>query len=110
MNTSVIKSKKLSLKVYSALVHSSRLKQARLNIGFTQREVAGFLGVYESQFSLYENAKSEMPLHFIFTLAQLYGVSTDYLLGVVDVPASSVDRKLEKHELKLLKQKLLEFV
>ena len=58
------------------------LKEARLNAGLSQKEVAEQLGVAKSSYSLYESGKREPDVERIKKLAQILGVSSDALLGL----------------------------
>lgn len=58
-----------------------RLKQLRLHYQMTQRQVADIMGVERSTYTYYELGKSKPNIELIVKLAQLYNVSTDYLLG-----------------------------
>lgn len=62
------------------------LKNARLAANRTQQEVADFLGVARVTYARYEGGVHEPDLATVVRLAKLFGVSTDYLLGVTDTP------------------------
>lgn len=55
--------------------------------GWTAKEVGKRLGIAESTVSGYENGHRSPPLDLLVRFADLYGVSTDYLLGRTDHPA-----------------------
>ena len=59
----------------------AKLKKARLNTGFTQREVEQETGITQSNLTKYENGKLEPNLENIGILADFYGISVDWLLG-----------------------------
>ena len=59
-----------------------RLKESRKNVNLTQREVALKLGMTQQQYSRFENGVYELNYEQIVVLCQLYGVSSDYLLGI----------------------------
>lgn len=56
-----------------------RLKDLRKDNGFTQKEIAMYLGTSQQAYSRYEKGIQEIPLHHFIALAKLYGVSLDYL-------------------------------
>lgn len=58
-----------------------RLRDLREDHDMKQKEVAGILGIDQRVYSNYETGKREIPLHHLITLAELYHVSVDYLLG-----------------------------
>jgi len=57
----------------------SRLRQARLDADLTLRELARTLGVSPSFVSQLENGKSQPSVATLYSLAQVLGVSTDWL-------------------------------
>ena len=64
------------------------LKEARINSGLSQKEVAEQLGVAKSSYSLYESGKREPDVERIKMLAQILGVSSDALLGLPEQPTT----------------------
>ena len=60
---------------------ASKLKKARNNTGFTQREVAKETGITQSVLARYETGKLEPNIEILGILADFYGVSVDWLLG-----------------------------
>lgn len=57
------------------------LRRARKKRGLTQSEVGSFLGVTEQAISGYERGVRDPDTQQLSRLAEIYGVSTDYLLG-----------------------------
>ncbi len=60
---------------------SSRLRQLRVRRGLRQEQVANLIGVNKSAISSYENAMRQPSYEILIRLANLYRVTTDYLLG-----------------------------
>lgn len=60
---------------------STRLRELRLNKGLRQEQVAKLIGVNKSAISTYENDTRQPSFEILVRLANLYRVSTDYLLG-----------------------------
>jgi transcriptional regulator with XRE-family HTH domain len=58
-----------------------RLKELRLGIQQTQQQVADYLGITRAAYSHFENERNEPDGETIVKLAELFHVSTDYLLG-----------------------------
>lgn len=58
-----------------------RLKDLREDKDLVQKEVAAFLKIDQRVYSTYETGKREIPTRFVAALADLYGTSTDYILG-----------------------------
>lgn len=64
----------------------NRLRELRRTKGLTLKEVGALVGVAESTMSLYESGKRQPDYEMLQTLAEFFGVSTDYLLGRSDYP------------------------
>lgn len=60
---------------------STRLRELRLNKGLRQEQVAKLIGVNKNAISTYENDTRQPSFEILVRLANLYRVSTDYLLG-----------------------------
>lgn len=50
----------------------------------TQREIADVLGTSQTMYARYERGANELPIHHLIRLCEYYGVSADYILGLVD--------------------------
>lgn len=61
---------------------ASRLKDARLNSGLTQRDVAKDLHIGQSTYCRIENGETEPSAVQLATLSGLYGLSVLWLLGM----------------------------
>lgn len=57
-----------------------RLKELRLQCGFTQQQVASAIGKTYQAYSYYENGKRDPDTETLKLLADFFNVSTDYLL------------------------------
>lgn len=64
-----------------------RLRLLRLHNDLTQRQVAEALKLERSTYAYYETGKCQPSLDTLLKLADLYDVSTDYLLGRISVEA-----------------------
>jgi len=60
---------------------ASKLKRARENTGFTQREIESELRIKQPTLAGYEIGRTQPDLETLGTLADFYGVSVDWLLG-----------------------------
>lgn len=60
---------------------ASKLKKAREQSGFTQREVARETGIPQSTIAKYETQALEPSIETLGILADFYGVSVDWLIG-----------------------------
>ncbi len=57
------------------------LRNMREDHDLEQAAIAKLLKTTQQQYSKYELGVQEIPVHHLITLADFYGVSTDYLLG-----------------------------
>lgn len=69
----------------------NRLKKLRLERRLTLREVAFKIGIAKSSYASYEGGYRNPPIDKLVALAQLYRVSTDYLLNLTNIPESVED-------------------
>lgn len=61
----------------------ARLRRVREVLGIDQDDAAKALGYFNSaHLSLFEYGKKNIPVHVLVNAATVYGVSTDYLLGL----------------------------
>lgn len=63
-----------------------RLRDLREDADRTQQDVAEYLNMHRSVYRRYESGERETPAWVVVKLADLYQVSTDYLLGRTDDP------------------------
>ncbi len=63
-----------------------RIRDLRIDRGLTQTQVAAVLHVSQNTYSQYEIGTSRYPLDVVVQLAEYYGVSVDYLVGLTDEP------------------------
>lgn len=75
-----------------------RLRKARENKGWSQTYVCKKLGISNSTLSGYERDYREPDADMITTLANLYDVSTDYLLGKTNNPTYRKDKDEEEFQ------------
>ena len=61
-----------------------RVRELREDQGLTQTQIAKMLGMSQTGYSKYETGENDIPTAILIKLAQFYGVSTDYMLGVTD--------------------------
>ena len=62
-------------------VLGGRLRELRKEKKLKQRELAALLGITEVHYRRVEAGKINIPTLTLCTLADYYGVTTDYLLG-----------------------------
>lgn len=63
-----------------------RLEDLRTDSDRTQVDIADYLNMNREVYRRYEKGIREIPVWAVIKLAELYGVSTDYLLGLTDEP------------------------
>lgn len=61
-----------------------RLKELRKENGYTQKQVAKALNKSETGYASWEQGLAEPGLCDLVTLCKLYGVTSDYLIGLSD--------------------------
>jgi transcriptional regulator with XRE-family HTH domain len=65
---------------------SSTLAELRRRNGYSQRKVAGDLGISQALLSHYENGAREPGLNFVCRACDYYGVTADYILCRAEDP------------------------
>lgn len=77
---------------------NERLKNLRQAAGLTQTQIAKKVHVSQQSYAKYENGSSRPSPETIAMFADIYGVSTDYILGRkhegIDVPLINNDPEL----------------
>ena len=63
-----------------------RIRDLREDKDLKQYAIAGLLMCDQSLYSKYERGERELPLRLAVQLAEFYGVSMDYLVGLTDEP------------------------
>lgn len=70
----------------SRVLVANRIKCARSKAKLTQVDVATALGITPQAISNYERGVNGVPNNVIYKMAELFGVTVDYLIGISDVP------------------------
>ena len=73
-----------------------RLKELRKSKGWTQVQVAAKMGLTDSVISFYERQERAPSPEVLIKFAELYDVSTDYLLGVEKVNDQHLDYYIKR--------------
>lgn len=63
-----------------------RIRELREDNDLTQKQVADYLKMTQPQYWRYEAGYRDIPSDVLIALADLYGTSTDYLLGRTHKP------------------------
>ena len=66
--------------------YRQRIRALREDRDYTQTEIAKLLHVSQNTYSQYEIGTTRFPLDVVIKLAEYYGVSVDYLVGLTDIP------------------------
>ena len=70
-------------------MYFKHLRDMREDHVMKQKDVAEYLGIAQTVYSRYERGFQTIPVEHLIKLADLYNVSTDYLLGRTDYPHMS---------------------
>lgn len=62
-----------------------RIKELREEEGLKQTELANMLNIKQNTYSQYETGAREISIDVLMKLSKIYGVSTDYILGLTDI-------------------------
>lgn len=74
-----------------------RLKELRKQKGLFQRDIANKLGIDRTTYVKYETGVSEPDIKTLLSIAKIFNVSLDYLLGNEKTPiASDNERKINE--------------
>lgn len=63
-----------------------KLKELRLNKGYTQKQIAENLGISEQSYQRYESESHNPTIDKLIELARFFEVSIDYLVGETNDP------------------------
>lgn len=64
--------------------YGKRLKQARLEKGLTQTEIATKLGIPQQNYQRYETGKFDLKMSSIVNICKALDISADWLLGLTE--------------------------
>ncbi len=79
----------------------TQFKALRRDKGLTQQDVAALLGITRGAYANIENGKREPDFSVLFTLADYFNVSVDYLIGHEKKPTAS-SGELSKEEWRIV--------
>ena len=78
------------------LTVAERIKSLREKLELTQAEIARQLGISRAGVNAWEMGLAVPSTQYVVALAKMFGVSTDYLLGMDTTAAVSVEGLSEK--------------
>ncbi len=61
-----------------------RIRELREDNDMTQTEIAKILNMSQTGYSKYETGENDVPTLILIKLADFYGVSADYILGLTE--------------------------
>lgn len=73
---------------------AKRVREARVNAGLSQEEVAGKLGLTDGGYGHYERGRQSFTLEMIFKLTEILCQSVEYFLGLDTGLTADEDRIL----------------
>lgn len=77
------------MNIFAKRLKNEREKKKNADPKWTQGYVADIIGVARSTYTAYENGTKQPPLETVNNIAEVFNVSTDYLLGRIDDPSPS---------------------
>ena len=62
-----------------------RIRELREDSDLSQKQLADYLQIHQTTYSSYELGKLSVTAEVLIKLADFYGVSADYILGLTDI-------------------------
>ena len=78
-------------KVTGYEMRGKRIKECRLEMGLSVKEVAEIMHVTKASYISYEEGEKDMRSSKLLLLSHLFHASTDYLLGLTDIKTPAFD-------------------
>ena len=72
--------------MFSKEILGRRVEILRKGVGLSQQDLASRVGVGKSAISMVESGQRGLSVDSLYVLADVFGVSLDYLVGRDDVP------------------------
>ena len=79
-------------------MYFKRIYDLRIDHDLTQQNIADFLGCKREVYRRYEKGERTIPVDFVIRLADLYGVSIDYLLEHTVKPEGRIRQNHARNE------------
>jgi len=83
------------------MINGKRLLELRESHGYSREKLAELIKIGSTQIYRYEKGDSDATAEIVARLAQTFGVTSDYLIGISDNPLG-YDQKLSAHELRII--------
>ena len=84
-----------------------RLKDLREDRDLKQEDIAKILNISRQYYSRYELGQLDLPIRHYIKLAQFYGISIDYLTGIIETPRELYEQNKPLKALTEKQKKLL---
>ena len=68
------------------MIICQRLRDLRIDRDKSQAEIAKIIRTSQSYYAQYESGKRNITFERVIILAKYYGVSLDYIAGLIDTP------------------------
>ena len=68
------------------LLQYKNIRALREDRDLTQKQLSEFLHCSQQVYSNYELGQRDIPTYILIQLSEFYNVSTDYILGLTEVP------------------------
>ena len=66
------------------VLNFENIRNLRIDNSYTQQQIADYLNIKQNTYSQYETGALNYPVDILMKLADFYGVSVDYLVGLTD--------------------------
>lgn len=85
---------------FDNLLVAERIKICRKKSGYSQEDLANLLGMKRTNIANYEAGRIVPPGNVIVAMSDIFGASTDYILGL----SESFNDKVDSKELKVIQR------
>ena len=76
----------MDIKAGAVMGYYKRIRELREDHDLTQRQLAAYLHITQTQYFRYEQGYRDIPTDLLIALAKKYQTSTDYILGLTNDP------------------------
>lgn len=87
---------------------SERLVSLRESKGLTQVDVSEKLGIKRARYNAWEQGLSQPNIEMLKSIADLYNISTDYLVGKSDMVNAEIERMSLDSDIRVIQRAALE--
>ncbi|MEF7494737.1 helix-turn-helix transcriptional regulator [Lysinibacillus sphaericus] len=87
---------------------SERLVSLRESKGLTQVDVSDKLGIKRARYNAWEQGLSQPNIEMLKSIAELYNISTDYLVGKSEMVNAEIERMSIDSDIRVIQRAALE--